>query len=55
MDAYGVELIVNPDYMGKNNLHSLKLALPHLSNAYVVPCDIWCRSNPFRIRELYYW
>ena len=55
IDEFGVELIVNPDYAGKNNLHSLKLALPHLANAYVVPCDIWCRSNPFRKRELYSW
>ena len=55
IDEFGVELIVNPDYAGKNNLYSLKLALPHLANAYVVPCDIWCRSNPFRKRELYSW
>lgn len=55
IDEFGVELIVNPDYVGKNNLYSLKLALPHLANAYVVPCDIWCRSNPFRKRELYSW
>lgn len=25
MDEYGVELVVNPDYASKNNLHSLKL------------------------------
>lgn len=55
IDEFGVELIVNPDYVGKNNLYSLKLALPRLANAYVVPCDIRCRSNPFRKRELYSW
>ena len=33
IDEFGVELIVNPDYMGKNNLYSLKLALPYLANA----------------------
>lgn len=32
IDEFGVELIVNPDYVGKNNLYSLKLALPHLAN-----------------------
>lgn len=55
IDEFGVELIVNPDYAGKNNLHSLKLALPHLANAYVVPCDIWCDRNPFHRHELYSW
>ena len=33
MDDYDVELIVNPDYAKKNNLHSLYLAREHLSNA----------------------
>ena len=37
MDDYDVELIVNPDYAKKNNLHSLYLAREHLSNAYVIP------------------
>lgn len=55
MDQYQVELIVNSDYEDKNNLHSLKTALPFLSDAYVLPCDIWCRSNPFRKCELYSW
>lgn len=55
IDEYKVELIVNPQYAGKNNLHSLRLALPHLSNTYIVPCDIWCAQNPFRSHELYSW
>ena len=55
IDEYGIELIVNPEYASKNNLHSLKLALKYLSNAYVVPCDIWCDKNPFSRRELYSW
>ncbi len=54
-DKYGVELIVNPEYAGKNNLHSLARALPQLSNTYVIPCDIWCGVNPFRRQELYSW
>lgn len=54
-DKYGVELIVNPEYARKNNLHSLAAALPHLSNTYVIPCDIWCGINPFRRQELYSW
>ncbi len=55
IDEYGVELIVNPEYASRNNLHSLKRALKYLTNAYVVPCDIWCDKNPFSRRELYSW
>ena len=55
IDSYGVELIVNREYGSKNNLHSLKRAARHLDNAYIVPCDLWCRSNPFRSHELYSW
>ena len=55
IDQYHVELIVNPEYAVKNNLHSLKRALSHLSNTYIVPCDIWCEKNPFREQELYSW
>lgn len=55
MDEYGVELIVNPEYATKNNLHSMKLVLEYLSNAYVIPCDIWCGRNPFHRQELYSW
>ncbi len=55
IDKYGVELIVNPDYVKKNNLHSLAKVLDKLSNSYVLPCDIWCACNPFRRHELYSW
>lgn len=55
IDKYGVELIVNSQYSTKNNLHSLALAAKHLSNSYIIPCDIWCRENPFSAHELYSW
>lgn len=55
MDKYDVELLVNPDYAVKNNIHSLKLALNLLSNTYIIPCDIWCETNPFRQIELHSW
>lgn len=55
IDTYGVELKVNREYAGKNNLHSLFLARKKLANAYIVPCDIWCRENPFSHHELYSW
>ena len=32
IDEYGVELVVNSEYATKNNLHSLKKVLEHLSN-----------------------
>lgn len=55
IDEFGVELIVNEEYAAKNNLHSLALATDHLSNSYIVPCDIWCDRNPFHRHELYSW
>lgn len=55
IDKYGVNLIVNSDYAFKNNLHSLKQVLKYLSNSYIIPCDIWCRDNPYRSHELYSW
>lgn len=55
IDQYGVELIVNSEYSQKNNLHSLWLVRNKLKNAYIVPCDIWCKYNPFQNYELYSW
>ena len=55
MDKYNVELIVNSEYASKNNIHSLNLALDHIHNTYVVPCDVWCDRNPFNRHELYSW
>ena len=55
IDEFGVELIVNSEYSTKNNLYSLKLAVDHLTNTYIVPCDIWCDRNPFHRHELYSW
>ena len=55
IDAYGVDLVVNTKFAEKNNLHSLKLVSDKLFNTYIIPCDIWCRENPFRRWELYSW
>ena len=55
MDEYGVDLIVNPEYSIKNNLHSLALVRYMISNTYIIPCDIYCKENPFRTHELYSW
>lgn len=55
IDEYNIKLVVNPEYATKNNLHSLKLVSQYLENAYIIPCDVWCESNPFSSPELYSW
>ena len=55
IDKYNVSLVVNTQYQNKSNLHSLSLVKENLQNCYIVPCDIWCESNPFSRVELYSW
>lgn len=55
IDKYNVRLIVNKDYAVKNNIYSLKLVSCLISNTYIIPCDIWCKYNPFSKDELYSW
>lgn len=55
IDQYGVDLIVNPEYAVKNNLHSLYLARNYLTNSYIIPSDVWCGNNPFRRKEICSW
>lgn len=55
IDEYGVELIVNEQYAKKNNYYSMYLVRHLLENAYIIPCDIWARENPFNAHELYSW
>lgn len=55
IDLFQVELITNPEYAVKNNLHSMKRVLEHIENTYIIPCDIWCRYSPFSRYELYSW
>ena len=55
IDEFGVELVVNPDYARKNNLHSVDRVRSSLSDCYVVPCDLYCTENPFRTHEFYSW
>lgn len=55
IDKYDVQLIVNRDYAFNNSIYSLNLASKYLSNSYIIPCDIWCKENPFRTCELYSW
>jgi len=55
MDKYGVDLVVNADYSSKNNLHSVNKIIKKINNTYIIPCDIWCRENPFSTFEPYSW
>lgn len=55
IDEYNVKLVCNMDYAKKNNLHSLAKVGSNLINTYIIPCDIWCETNPFNACELYSW
>ena len=52
IDEYGVDIIYNPNYAVKNNLFSFCKALDRIGNTYIIPCDLYCRTNPFRSFEL---
>ena len=55
IDKYGVQLVFNEQYYEKNNLFSLKKVMHLLENSYIIPCDLWCKKNPFHQNELYSW
>lgn len=55
IDKYDVTLVFNKEYAVKNNLHSLYRVVEKIGNTYIVPCDIWCKNNPFSDHEWYSW
>lgn len=55
IDKYSVKLVYNKDYAIKNNLHSLNCVRSIISDTYIIPCDLWCYSNPFKTAELNSW
>ena len=55
IDKYSVTLKVNMDYATKNNIHSLGLVADKIGNTYILPCDVWCETNPFSQQELFSW
>ena len=55
IDKYDVNLIVNSEYIEKNNLYSLYLAEKYIKNTYIIPCDVWCKENPFSRQETDSW
>lgn len=54
-NKFDVELIYDELFARRDNLHSLSLASDHLSNAYVVPGNVWFARNPFSINEYFSW
>lgn len=54
-EAFGVHLVYCADYQNKNNLYSLACLKGHLSNAYIIPSDVYCYLNPFRSFEPHSW
>ena len=55
IDKYNVKLVYNKDYAVKNNLHSLACVSNKISDTYIVPCDLYCLTNPFDKYENYSW
>lgn len=55
IDEYGVDLIVNNDYAGKENLHSLNCAKKFIKNTYIISSDTWFKESPFNRCEPYSW
>ena len=55
IDKYDVKLVVNDEYKTKNNLFSLNMVIDKISNAYIIPCDVYCKDNPFNTSEIYSW
>lgn len=55
IDKYGVRLVFNGKYKTRNNLFSLNCVADKIGNTYIIPCDIWCKDNPFSDKELYSW
>ena len=55
IDKYNVTLVYNPYYATQNNLTSLALVAEKIENTYILPADIRCEINPFRLSEFYSW
>jgi CTP:phosphocholine cytidylyltransferase-like protein/thiamine kinase-like enzyme len=50
-EKYGVKFIINPDYLLKNNIESLRLAKDILGNSYVCSSDDYFVVSPFKQQE----
>ena len=55
IDKYNINLVVNEDYKTKNNLFSVSRVLDKIQNSYIIPCDLYCKENPFNENEWFSW
>lgn len=46
-----VKIIVNPEFLEKNNIETLWLARKYISNTYICSCDQYFLHNPFHLFE----
>ena len=55
-DKYNVKIVVNPDYVIKNNYYTLWLVKEQLSNTYICSSDNYFTENPFEkyVYKAYY-
>ena len=55
-DLFGVDIVVNPDYMRRNNNSTIKCVEDRLGNTYICSSDDFFANNPFEpyVYESYY-
>ncbi len=55
-DKFGVEIVINPSYIEKNNIETLWLARKYIGNSYICCSDQYFVANPFQryVYESYY-
>ncbi|WP_321779698.1 NTP transferase domain-containing protein, partial [Schaalia cardiffensis] len=56
VEKFGVTIVVNPEYMTRNNNGSLWLVLDRLANTYICSSDDYFTTNPFEshVYKAYY-
>lgn len=56
VEKFGVKIVVNPEYMSRNNNGSLWLVRERLANTYICSSDDYFTSNPFEshVYKAYY-
>ena len=52
-EKYGVKFIINPSFLVKNNIESLRLAKEIMGDTYVCSSDDYFVANPFNAEEPY--
>ncbi|MCQ2814855.1 MAG: phosphocholine cytidylyltransferase/choline kinase family protein [Bacilli bacterium] len=50
-EKYGLHVVINSEFMNKNNCESLYLVKEHFENSYICSCDQYFVKNPFHQYE----